>query len=236
MLTALIKPTFKPYSVVAAEYYDAKRHPTCRNFRDASKIFLESILAGSDRGGVTVEVGAGDALVGEITEAGRMPFESLILLDSSSDMLAYSKRYRRMAKLIVGDARSLPFTSHEVSLIVASLTDPFNCPLFWEEARRSLKFGGRIVFTIPSHDWASSFRFTSEHECNDAALFQLASGEFAYVPSFIRSETEQISMLSSIGLRVLRVSHITADAIPLPHSAKIRGSKNIVTGYIAEAT
>jgi hypothetical protein len=39
-----------------------------------------------------------------------------------------------------------------------------------------------------------------------------------------------------LGSELRRSSRFTADAIPLPHSSKIRGFKDILTGYIVEAS
>lgn len=235
MFAAFKKPLLNTYSAVATEYYDAKIHPTCQNFRDGSRAFLATSLDKVDRAGITLEVGAGNALLGELSKGNRIQFEQMILLDSSREMLAYSKQYEHMAQLIVGDALSLPFSARSVSLMVASLADPFNIPLFWQEAHRSLKTGGRFIFTVPSYEWASSFRRISEHEFADTAFFQLRSGERIYLPSLVKPEAEQASMMSSFGFRVVKTSGIAVDAIPLPHSPKIMGFKNILTGYIVEA-
>lgn len=235
MFAAFKNPLLNTYSAVAAEYYDANMHPTCQNFRDGSRSFLATSLVEIDRAGITLEVGAGNAMLGEFSEKNRMQFEQMILLDSSSEMLAYSKQYKHTAQLIVGDALSLPFSAHSVSLMVASLADPFNVPSFWQEAHRSLKTGGHFIFTIPSYEWASSFRQISEYEFADTAYFQLRSGERIYLPSLVKPEAEQASMMSSFGFRVVKTSGVAVDAIPFPHSPKIFGFKNILTGYVVEA-
>jgi ubiquinone/menaquinone biosynthesis C-methylase UbiE len=228
-------PKLHPYTAVAAEYYDADRHPTCRNFRDASRVFLSSSLNSLERKGVTLEVGAGSSLVAEFVEKKLMSSERLILLDSSSEMLAYSKCFEQNAALVVGDALALPFASQSISLIVASLADPFNILQFWREARRSLEYGGHCLFTVPSYEWASLFRQASGYEREGSAFFRLASGESVYLPSSIRSTVDQITMMSSTGFRLVTTMSITADSVPSPHSSKISGCKEIVTGYLVEA-
>lgn len=227
------KDVLAPYATVAAEYYDESRHPTCRNFRDASRVFLETSLAAVALRGVTLEVGAGYSLLGELAETSRLEFEQLLLLDSSVEMLSYSRRFSSSAKIVVGDARELPFADATVSLLVASLADPYNVESFWREAARCLRKGGQCIFTTPSYDWATSFRPSSENERQDAAYFELRSGQRLYLPSVIKPEAEQRKMIFDAGMEVLEVTSLRTDVIPPPYSGKIFGCDSVVTGYIA---
>lgn len=217
------------YSSVASEYYDAEFHPTCRNFRDASRLFLREALLNLPREGWAVEVGAGASLTGEL---GPGTFEKLILLDNSEAMLSYSRRFQSFADLVIGNALALPFSDRSISLIVASLADPFNASRFWNEVHRTLKVGAHCIFTSPSHEWASSFRQKSTSEHEGAALFQLRSGKHVYLPSLVQPEDSQFEMIRRAGLSLVATSSIAADAIPQPHSPKIRGCKTIVSGFL----
>ncbi|WP_414645883.1 class I SAM-dependent methyltransferase [Bradyrhizobium sp. 26S5] len=226
-----VKP--QSYSSVAAEYYDAERHPTCRNFRDASRSLLRDALCIIPRSGSALEVGAGRALLGELAPKG---FDRLILLDKSEEMISYSRGFNQIADLVVGDALSLPFEGNTFSLIVASLADPFNGPRFWNEVRRTLKLGAYCVFTTPSYEWASSFRMRSAYEQQGAAFFQTREGERIYLPSFVEPEASQRKMIESAGLHLLQITSIGTAAIPEPHSPKIRGCESVVSGYIVQRT
>lgn len=219
------------YDSVAPEYYDVELHPTCRNFRDASRSFLREALSNLPREGWAVEAGAGDSLTGEL---GQAAFEKLILLDKSEAMLSYSRKYRFFADLVIGDALALPFADESLSLIIASLADPFNVTRFWNEVHRTLKMGAHCIFTSPSHEWASSFRDNSTRELEDAALFQLRSGEHVYLPSLVRPEASQIEMIRRAGLRLVATSSISSDTIPGPYSPKIVGCKVIVSGFVVQ--
>jgi SAM-dependent methyltransferase len=221
------------YSSVAAEYYDAQRHPTCRNFRDASRSLLQEALGVIPRSGSALEVGAGDALLGELAPN---EFDRLILLDKSEEMISYSRKFSQIAELVVGDALALPFESNTFSLIVASLADPFNEPRFWNEIQLTLKFGAYCVFTTPSYDWASSFRMRSAEEQRGAALFHTRRGERIYLPSFVEPEAAQRRTIESAGLRLLQTKSIGATDIPEPHSSKIVGCDSVVSGYFVQRT
>jgi ubiquinone/menaquinone biosynthesis C-methylase UbiE len=223
--------SFHSYASVAPEYYDAQRHPTCRNFRDASRHFLRDALCCLRWSGLALEVGAGDSLLGELAPN---TFDKLILLDKSEDMLCYSRRFNDVANLVVGDALSLPFASNTFSLIVASLGDPFNVPKFWSEVRRTLKAEAYCIFTTPSYDWASSFRERSPAEQNGAALFELSNGEHLYLPSSVEPEPSQLEMMKDAGLSLIKKNNFGSDSIPGPHSTKILGCSNVVTGYLLQ--
>jgi Methyltransferase domain len=210
------------YSVVALEYYDPQRHPTCVNFRAASAIYLTEALDCLPTSGMTVDIGAGLSLAAELFIAKNRPLSNLVLCDGSREMLAYSRVYiERGVAALVGDAQRLPFTSSSVALLISSLGDPYNVPAFWHEVSRCLVRGGFCLFTFPSQSWARSFRLASKNERPDSAYFELKGGRSAYVPSFVYSTTRQKQMIECAGLEVLDISSIYADKIPQPHSAKI---------------
>jgi SAM-dependent methyltransferase len=218
------------YGAVAAEYYDVDRHPTCRNFRDATKAFLQASLDGSYVDGITLEVGAGQSL---LAECANLHFKHIVLLDHSIEMLSYSRRFANVARLLVGDACNLPIADTSVSLIVASLGDPYNVEAFWYEVARCLRKGGQCLFTVPSYSWARSFRQSSKIERDDAAYFELRDGQRLYLPSFVRPPAEQENLIRQSGLEISKVSNLTANMIPPPLSKKIQNCESIVTGYVA---
>jgi SAM-dependent methyltransferase len=184
------------YVSVASEYYDARRHPTCANFRAASAVYIRRALDKIPGNRTVVDVGAGRSLVAELLiEKGRS-VSGLILLDGSIQMLAHSVEFVRSgAQAVIGDASGLPLLSASISVIIASLGDPFNTQEFWDEAARCLMPGGACIFTSPSYEWAQSFRNASVKEREGFAFFELINGNSAYVPSLVRSMPHQIGMI-----------------------------------------
>jgi len=226
------------YEIVAGEYYDPGLHPTCANFRVASSHFLKGMLP-AYRGprGWWCEVGPGRSLLSEWLDAGGYGLRELVLIDSSPTMLGYSAPWKaRGAQLVLGSAEALPIATGRISLLVASLGDPYNLPSFWAEVARVLRPGGVVLFTTPSYQWASSFRDNGEVASMTSAEFLLSDGRKAYMPSFIRPESEQAEMIRECGLQV-------GPIVPVPLSAlgdalvspKVLGliEPIIVTGYVA---
>jgi hypothetical protein len=130
------------------------------------------------------------------------------------------------------ESSTIPVRRRSISLIVASLADPFNGSRFWDEVHRTLKIGAYCIFTSPSYEWASSFRRKSTDEREGAALFKLRSGERIYLPSLVQPEASQIEMIRRAGLSLVVASSVTADSIPQPHSPKITGCRAIVSGFV----
>lgn len=228
---------FGSYSELADEYYDSKRHPTCRNFRDASMSYISKqldklLMADSFARRVAVDVGAGRSVLAEYMYSKGIDVDCLILVDESVGMLSNSKSFLSMgASLVVGSARDLPLASASVGLMVVSLGDPFNQPEFWFESARCLSEGAVIVFTAPSYKWASSFRGSSSLEVEGAAYFELGGGTAIYVPSYVYSESGQVDMAGRAGLELIDMSHIEVSQIPKPHSSKLLGQVQVVTGF-----
>src|ERR1700687_4766391 len=123
------------FGEVATEYYDATRHPTCANLRQASGSLIEQALARLDwTNGWICDVGCGQSVVAEILDSWGQPLDRLILCDSAAAMLEHSRRWRgNKATLVVGDAEGLPLADRSVGILVASLGDSFNQPSFWRE-------------------------------------------------------------------------------------------------------
>src|SRR5260370_39454471 len=79
------------YEDVALEYYDAARHPTCANFREATRIGLRRRLRTGRTGNETYfEIGAGKSLLLEELIGQSLPLKNVSLIDSSPTMLKHS--------------------------------------------------------------------------------------------------------------------------------------------------
>lgn len=222
------------YERVAAEYYDALRHPTCDNFRAASSIYIRSALIESKLDGNLADIGAGRSVAAEILIEKSESLRDLILLDGSAEMLSHSRQFIQAgARAVVGDACTLPLASQSICMCISSLGDSFNVQSFWFEIARCLRPGGICIFTTPSYEWASGFREFSNGERQGRALFELMSGRLVYVPSFILPTPDQITMINRAGLDVIGSSAVNADLVPPPHSKKIARVGGIVTGYKA---
>lgn len=221
------------YADVAAEYYDPARHPTCRNFRDGSRLLMHPYLSGPLQSDDWLcEVGPGDSIVAEVLRDRRL--DCVVLLDVSIEMISHSLGYRdRGAHLVIADARKLPFGDESMLAVVASLGDPYNDATFWLEAKRVLKPGGVCLFTTPSFEWATTFR---EDEAT-SARFELRTGEEISVPSFVLDAGEQTRMIEDVGLAVADVRHVTVGELPRPISPKLThgtgDEMKAVTLYVA---
>jgi ubiquinone/menaquinone biosynthesis C-methylase UbiE len=225
------------YDDLANEYYDDSRHPTSANFRTASDLILQAWLShGLPEGGLFCDVGAGDsALAAYLAQTGHS-LRPLRITDKSPRMLEYSRRWEAFgAELLVAPAERLPFRDGSISLMVASLGDPFNLPEFWHEARRVLADGSMAVFTTPSFEWSSRFR-PRNHEPHDAAEF-VAEDSAILVPSLVCTEREQHEMIRTADLVVDGVYHVFMNAISGVLSPKIEetlaSTDPVVTGYLA---
>ncbi len=226
------------YDLVGLEYYDSIRHPTCANFRTASAYLLTKWFAEFFRAGTWIcEVGVGRSLAAEMVENVGGSLNRLLLTDVSSAMIAHSARWARDgAPLVLADAEALPIDSGALSLLVASVADPFNRPSFWREVARTLSRGSIALFTTPSYDWATAFR-GSDNGNNTAAEFEVVSGKRVLVPSFIYPPERQISMIEGADLSVDRVVDVPISALNgerlSPKLIQARGpSASVLTGYV----
>jgi SAM-dependent methyltransferase len=227
------------YEHLASEYYDAVRHPTCKNFSEASANLLGKWLqAFPISRGWLCEVGAGKSFVAEFLTQKSRTVDHLILMDSSPSMLAYSKQWASFgAHLVLSNAEMLPLASDSMELLVSSLGDPYNSKEFWNEAYRVLRRGGLSFFTTPSYDWAVAFRPRDDEEARMSAEFQLSDGARALVPSWIYSVSEQLRLIESSGLVVKSVAHVPLSALESERlSPKLLvgdADASVVTGFVA---
>ena len=199
------------YEEVALEYYDELRHPTCADFREASRVYLKRILELELPSGQLADIGCGQSLISEFIS------ENLILVDESGAMLNLNIAASEKRRINIIEAS---FGRAEFDWIYAVLADPYNEIGAWINIKRALKVGGRCVFITPSYSWASKFRASSQSEIAGNARFDLASGKSLFLPSTILSIEQQKELISSAGLRVDHIDHIYADDL-----VKIRSSK-----------
>jgi SAM-dependent methyltransferase len=224
------------YDDVAPEYYNPAAHPTCKNFRDASLLFMERNLNDRDIAATVLDIGAGASVLAEILVLKNLSLHNLVLIDRSEQMLRHSWSYTTAhASLLIADARALPIRTGSANLIAASLGDPFNVEPFWSEAERCLRHGGKCLFTTPSFEWAKSFRSQATHEREAFAYFELRDGRGIYVPSIVHSVTDQLKLCSRHRLVPVSIEPIFAADLPLPLSPKLVRNRAqqlaVVTGY-----
>jgi SAM-dependent methyltransferase len=208
------------YDVVAAEYYDVRRHPTCSNFSELSSRFLSSRILGSPRSELRIlEVGAGRSTAAPVLADAGCSLEFLTLLDKSAAMLAHSVNWReRSVRTFIADACSTSLPTASYDLVVASLCDPFNRIHFWQEAQRVLAVGGLCLATIPAYEWVTAFR---EKSAADIAEFELSDGQIVGVPSFVPTLDCQLAMIEKAGLIAKEVVTFTTLDLTGPVSPKL---------------
>jgi SAM-dependent methyltransferase len=228
------------YDVIAAEYYDSDRHPTCANFGELSTKFLHPNIIKYLRLATRVlEVGAGRSVVAPIMAAQMLPLTNLTLLDKSPAMLEHSRKWKRQgAVFLIRDARDTGLAAGSIQLIVSSLGDPYNDPEFWQEVRRLLDDNGICLFTIPAPEWAERFRAGSDSKTAD---FFLKNGRTVLARSFIPPRQQQATMITDAGLHILEVKDLSAELLSIPRSPKLKLSPEtlhlpIVRGYVISKT
>jgi SAM-dependent methyltransferase len=224
------------YDGLAAEYYDAARHPTCANFRQGSEQLLERLIpdVAPER---SCEIGAGDSLLAALLVRRGHDVRGVLLTDASAAMLEHSRRWERLgATLNVAEAHQLPVAAGSLDLLVASLGDPYDDESFWSEVARVLARRGRCVLTTPSWTWATRFR--SDGVRPDEAEFELRDGARLTVRSLIRTVEEQRVLIERQRLLVLEQHAVPAAAIEEPVSPKLRvlaPDEPVVVGYVVAA-
>ncbi len=228
------------YNMLAFEYYDPARHPTCANFRDGSEQLIESWLTEIPIAGSVCEVGCGMSIVASMFWDKNLSLKRLYLTDSAPSMLKYSDKWASVgAHLLLADAARLPFVDESIESCIASLGDPYNCPTFWTELARVIMPGGYAVFTTPSFEWASQYRHSGEDSSTEfTAEFVLANGEVILAPSIICTPQDQVSIIENAnGLRVVTIENIVYSKLHSTRiSDKLLGTKEldlpVVTGYL----
>lgn len=216
------------YADLASEYYDPKRHPTCANFREASRLLMVPWLRHLAKGGVEVlETGAGASIISEWLTEERRGIGTFVATDASQEMLQYSASSSTRTVMIVCDAHRLPLGSGSFDLVVASLGDSYNTLPFWREAARVLRPGGHVLFTSPSFEWALQFR-----NGHSTAEFVMSDGRLKTVPSYVESDDAQRRMIEACGLTLVEIRTVKDTEIRnTPRSPKLRPGP-IVSGYL----
>ena len=214
------------YRQIASEYYDPTAHPTCKNFRDASCLFLTKNLPEMQLIRTAVDVGAGSSLLAEVLSTKSITLSRLVILDRCLEMLQHSRAYLATgALLLIADAKALPIDSSAADLVVASLGDAFNVDSFWAEVARCLRRGGRCLFTTPSLEWAQAFRTLATNEKDDFAFFELRDGRGIYVPSIIHPIPVQLPIFLRHNLKPISVELIYKAQLPSPISPNLQFDK-----------
>lgn len=195
------------YKVIAEEYYIPSRHPTCDNFRAASKMIIAAWLNDVPEEASICEVGAGKSVVAECLMEIGAPLRHLLITDQSARMLKYSAQFLQFgASLKEADATHLPLAAESMDYLISSLGDPYNLPVFWAEVARVLSSIGKAIFTTPAYSWAKHFR--ADEQAFKEAEFELIDGSKVHLPSFIYSDCEQRNMIRAAGLNIIEVHHI----------------------------
>lgn len=231
-------PEAGTYSELSSEYYDPVKHPTCADFRDASRKLLHALI---DEGviqieGSVCEVGAGKSLVAEVLLDLKSNIEGLLITDISFDMLSYSRAFGdHGASLLVADAYNLPYRDQAMDLEFAILADPYNVPNYWEESARVLRPRGMTLLVVPSYIWASKFRTSDSNERNNAARFETRSGVETFVPSYILPADEQIALAQKFGFECVDFRTVSKGQLQRSRSPKLcllEPDDAIVEGYV----
>jgi SAM-dependent methyltransferase len=234
VIDASSAPAVGSYGQVASEYYDARQHPTCANFRLASRLLLDRLVPDVPPG-QCCEVGAGDSLLADLIWRRQRNLDGLLITDAVPTMLDHSRRWERHgATLAVATASRLPVSDSSLALLVASLADPYDDDSLWREVARVLAPGGRCVLTTPSATWAHRFR--AQGPRLDAAEFELGDGTSVYLPSLVRSPSEERLMIERHGLAVVEEAAASLGDLEGPISKKLLvlvPGDAVVNGFVA---
>lgn len=225
------------YSRVAAEYYDPSRHPTVANLTESSSRLAArwlDLIEASEKN--ICDVGAGRSVVALWLEKQGSALGNLVLTDSSDEMLQHSARWCEAARLCaVAPADNLPLSDASQEIVTALLGDPFNDRGFWLEARRVLRAGGNLIFTTPSFEWASAYRYISGDD-KSQAVFDLADGELVALPSWVMPKDDQLALAAEQGFEPIAVEDVSFASLRPPISPKLRVAEErglpVVTGYL----
>jgi SAM-dependent methyltransferase len=200
------------YESVAAEYYNEQHHPTCADFREASRVYLKRVFEFERPAGRLADVGCGQSLISEFAS------DDLVLIDESPAMLDLNLDHREKRRFNVVES---PFGNSEFDWIFAVLADPYNEIGAWLNIAKALRPEGQCVFIVPSYCWASKFRASSKNEITGKARFDLLSGESLFLPSTILLPEKQKTLISSSGLHVDRIDHVYVSDLAGIRSEKI---------------
>lgn len=225
------------YSFIAHEYYDAKRHPTCANFREASKSLIHEHLKAVQMNKVNsiLEIGAGKSIILELILNFDLQNKDIIISDKEIEMLKYSEELalKNNCKLTQLDAQETGLTESSIDLIISSLGDPYNTRKMWNEIYRVLSPNGIIIFTTPSFQWSSEFRKNSKED--SFAEFLTTQNKLVRVPSYIYNFENQKIIIESSGFSILNFSEFKLNMLTeseISNKLKITRNPSITSSYL----
>jgi SAM-dependent methyltransferase len=200
------------YCQVARDYYDSNLHPTCANFRAASRYglawFWKEFLGNGKTFG---EVGCGKSMLIEFDFSND---QTIVAMDAYPEMLRYTAnaweqhKGKCALKLLQANSFDIPFDPETFDGIFGSLADPYNEPKFYAEAYRVLRTDGRLLFTVPDYEWSLRYR-SVEGTSKQVALFKNRDGTAVSLPSHIYPYPEQVRLLQNAGFGDIRILHVT---------------------------
>lgn len=127
------------YDHIAEEFYDAKRVTTA-NFHDASASFFEDELRKCTSEDALLEVGSGNGWLNSLSK------RNIPSIDISEKMNAGTEQEHIGIRQFRGH-------NEEFDTIFASLCDPYFYPEAIVSLLRMLRRGGKLVISLPSHEW-----------------------------------------------------------------------------------
>jgi len=232
------------YERVSAEYYDPQLHPTCANFTEASHLlfgeFWRDIARHLDslgRPADFLDVGCGRSVLVQALIVRNVRRRRLVLADEAPGMLVHSDDFRgESVELIAASSATLPLFDASIDVATAFMGDPFNTPETWRELARVVRPGGLALLTVPSFEWASTFRTTSVGERVGAALFVVEARDEIHLPSHVMSRPEQEKMMQCTGFTPVAYREVRATELKGPLSAKLDAGAHIAEGYLVRRT
>jgi SAM-dependent methyltransferase len=200
------------YSAVAAEYYDAVLHPTCADFREACRLFLQQLVAEERPQGRIADIGCGLSLIAELG------LLDVVLVDSSKEMLSLNSNGCEKRCI---DVEAGAFGDSEFAWLFAVLADPYNSAAAWRNIRYALCDGGECVFIVPSDVWVRKFRENALNEREGFAHFVLANKSSVFLPSKVYSVEQQEHLIRDSGLTLRKFEQFFVRDLPRVSSQKV---------------
>lgn len=190
------------YDRIAAEYYD-RRHITTRNFEAATRAVTTELLPIPVHGAIFVEIGAGAGA--ESLKYISLASGKIISTDNSREMLLRQPRGGATLLRMQCCAWALPFRSGCIDGAFAFLADPYNIPEFYAEIARVLRPRGLFLISLPTLIWGEALRSSEGIPLHETAFVE-AGGETVHAPSYLISDDEFVSRLTSAGFVVRAIN------------------------------
>lgn len=197
-ISALASKSAEAYDLLAREYYERQKHPTCANFAALHAVALDMIGSRVRPGERYLEVGCGMGQLDLVAS----PYD-VVLTDVSEGMLSLARR--RTGGLVVCrkmNAFEPDFPACTFAGVACFLADPYNHELFYRAIRNVLKTSGFLLVTVPNHVWASALRRRLNIPL-EQTIFIVHGQHTLAVPSITRPVKEQLSLLSRSGYDVV---------------------------------